>query len=40
MWLCSIVTDIVLVKKQQEIEMLLGNITTLRLQLREKEGEL
>ena len=39
-WLCSIVTDKVLVEKQGEIEILQEKITTLRLQLLEKEGEL
>ena len=37
-WLCSIVTDKVLVEKQAEIEILQEKITLLTLQLKEREG--
>ena len=39
-WLCSIATDKVLVEKDEEIEILQEKITTLTLQLKEKEGKL
>ena len=37
-WLWSIATDKVLVKKQEEIEILQEKITLLTLQLKEREG--
>ena len=37
-WLCSIATDKVLVEKQEEIEILQEKITSLTLQLKEREG--
>ena len=36
-WLCSIATDKVLVEKQEEIEILQEKITSLTLQLKERE---
>ena len=37
-WLCSIATDKVLVEKQEEIEILQEKITSLTLELKEREG--
>ena len=37
-WLCSIATDKVLVDKQEEIEILQEKITSLTLELKEREG--
>ena len=37
-WLCSIATDKVLVEKQEENEILQEKITSLTLQLKEREG--
>ena len=38
LWLWSIATDKVLVKKQEEIEILQEKITSLTLELKEREG--
>ena len=39
-WLCSIATDKVLVDKQEEIEILQEKITSLTLQLMEREEKI
>ena len=40
LWLCSIVTDKVLVYKQEEIELLQEKTTSLTLQLMEREEKI